>query len=120
MSHAERALELLTAEQATRLEHWLPLDLEYANTGSGSFRASLRRFGITERMDICILALASHGGCAVCGESNPIGVLCIDHDHKTGLYRGLLCHRCNRALGSLDDDKMKVARMFSYLNRVSK
>jgi hypothetical protein len=44
--------------------------------------------------------LAEQGGvCAICKRQPSINRrLDIDHDHRTMLYRGLLCHRCNRAL----------------------
>jgi hypothetical protein len=32
------------------------------------------------------------GRCEACGEKK---VLCLDHDHETGEFRGWLCHRCN-------------------------
>lgn len=37
------------------------------------------------------------GKCAVCEDEKP---LVVDHDHKTGLVRGLLCVRCNTTEGS--------------------
>ena len=41
---------------------------------------------------------AQGGGCAICGATPKTRRLDTDHDHKTGKVRGLLCHRCNRAL----------------------
>jgi hypothetical protein len=38
------------------------------------------------------------GGCAICGNPPKTRRLSVDHDHKTGAVRGLLCFRCNRAL----------------------
>ncbi len=38
------------------------------------------------------------GGCAICGTTPKTRRLNVDHDHRTGAVRGLLCHRCNRAL----------------------
>ena len=38
------------------------------------------------------------GGCAICGNPPKTRRLDVDHDHRTGKIRGLLCHRCNRAL----------------------
>lgn len=38
------------------------------------------------------------GGCAICGAEPKTRRLHVDHDHKTGAVRGLLCYRCNRAL----------------------
>ena len=43
--------------------------------------------------------LAAQGGvCAICGSPPKTRRLHVDHDHATGKVRGLLCHRCNRAL----------------------
>jgi hypothetical protein len=40
--------------------------------------------------------LGEQGGvCAICGNPPKTRRLHIDHDHKTGKVRGLLCHRCN-------------------------
>jgi len=44
------------------------------------------------------LITAQGGGCAICGNPPKTRRLDTDHDHRTGKVRGLLCHRCNRAL----------------------
>jgi hypothetical protein len=38
------------------------------------------------------------GVCGICGTTPKTRRLHVDHDHRTGAIRGLLCHRCNRAL----------------------
>lgn len=44
------------------------------------------------------------GRCAVCKKSFPR--LDVDHDHATGLVRGLLCRRCNLAVGFIESGLM--------------
>lgn len=44
---------------------------------------------------------AQGGGCAMCDRQPEGRRLDVDHDHATGLVRGLLCRRCNRQLGRL-------------------
>lgn len=39
----------------------------------------------------------------------------VDHDHKTGKVRGLLCNTCNLALGSMQDDIGKLQGLIDYL-----
>jgi hypothetical protein len=39
----------------------------------------------------------------------------VDHNHLTGRLRGLLCHRCNRALGLLHDDNVLLKRALHYV-----
>jgi hypothetical protein len=39
----------------------------------------------------------------------------LDHCHDTGTFRGWLCHKCNRALGGLDDDIDTLKRAIKYL-----
>lgn len=40
---------------------------------------------------------------------------CVDHDHKTGTIRGLLCFHCNTALGHLFDDLTILDKIHRYL-----
>lgn len=55
-----------------------------------------------------------NGSCFIC--QNPAGTrrLAIDHDHKTGQIRGLLCTWCNRAIGQFRDDVERVKRVLAY------
>ena len=39
----------------------------------------------------------------------------IDHDHKTGNVRGILCHHCNTALGSFEENPFILVRAIKYL-----
>jgi hypothetical protein len=41
--------------------------------------------------------------------------LFMDHDHRTGKFRGWLCRRCNTALGLVFDDPCRLAGLSSYL-----
>ncbi len=40
-----------------------------------------------------------------------------DHDHKTGLFRGWLCGRCNPGIGLLGDDLKSLTKAVDYLKR---
>jgi hypothetical protein len=58
------------------------------------------------------------GACAICGSGNRSGHrLAADHDHKTGAIRGLLCHRCNTAIGLLRDDPELLRAAIGYLSK---
>jgi hypothetical protein len=62
-------------------------------------------------------ALARQGGCcALCREAQGKRKLCVDHDHATGRFRGLLCIQCNSALGKLGDSVAGLQRAIAYLN----
>jgi hypothetical protein len=64
--------------------------------------------------------LARQGGaCAICGSPPGKHRLAIDHNHETGKVRGLLCIRCNTALGSLRDDETLLHRALAYLKEHS-
>ena len=58
--------------------------------------------------------------CAICGlesESDRFGRLHVDHCHETNHIRGLLCHRCNTALGLLKDNPKLLLAAIDYLKR---
>jgi len=58
------------------------------------------------------------GCCAICKESllYPFSEknYCIDHDHKSGMVRGLLCSNCNAALGLLFENENTILNMLHY------
>lgn len=56
-----------------------------------------------------------NGGCYICGKQPEKKALDIDHDHKTGKVRGLLCSSHNRALGLLNDDPDLLLKSVEYL-----
>jgi hypothetical protein len=84
-------------------------------------RRTLRRYGITEQVWDHMLARQG-GKCAVCRTDTPGGrgeTWHIDHDHVTGQVRGLLCQRCNLAIGMLGDspDLMRTALRYVESHR---
>jgi hypothetical protein len=40
---------------------------------------------------------------------------CVDHCHKTGQVRRVLCHACNRGMGLLKDDPALLRKMADYI-----
>lgn len=64
------------------------------------------------------LLQAQDGRCGICRRPEPNGRhnrWCVDHDHKTGRKRGLLCINCNSAIGLLNDDPALLLAAIEYL-----
>jgi hypothetical protein len=74
------------------------------------------QYGITLAEYNDMLA-AQGGGCAICGAERSVDgrTLAVDHCHATGRVRGLLCARCNYALGLIDDRPELLRRAAVYL-----
>lgn len=64
--------------------------------------------------DYDALLLKQEGVCAACGQPQK-RYLHVDHDHKTGKVRGLLCTNCNAALGLLHDDPAIIRKLLQYI-----
>jgi len=90
---------------------------EYAKSGKKKIadrKSHLKRtYGLTLE-DFDAMLAAQGGGCAICGKPD---VDHIDHDHRTGQVRGILCFRCNVAIGQMDDDCDRLAAAMAYLAR---
>lgn len=79
-----------------------------------------RTYGISQeeykkRVDV------QNGECFICKTKHdpniPHGRLCVDHCHKTGEIRGLLCSTCNTALGNAKDDPKILRKLAAYLEK---
>ena len=99
-AHPNQAREILQRSQRKRKKARRRYDLK-------------RRYGLTsdkfDEMDKC-----QSGRCAICGDPWSAAPQ-IDHDHTTGKVRGLLCGRCNRAVGLLRDDWRLAEKAQQYL-----
>jgi len=58
--------------------------------------------------------------CELCSgpPNGRYGSLHLDHDHRTGKFRGWLCSRCNVSLGGLGDSVEGLNKAIGYLTRV--
>ena len=92
---------------------------EYHATHRKESAASKRlaTFGVTQQQYDAMLALHD-GGCWICGGVNKSGRdLAVDHCHRTGIVRGLLCSNCNSGIGKIGDTAAAVQRAADYLAR---
>lgn len=85
--------------------------------------SSLKRYGLNVDAYLDMVE-AQHGVCAVC--KNPETArrkdgasirLSVDHDHTTDKVRGLLCQKCNAALGLVNDKQDLLQALISYLEQ---
>lgn len=90
------------------------------NHRKSSRKYTLRQYGLTEE-EYNKLYVKQDGKCLICGtpfekvSTSRIKTACVDHDHKTGKVRGLLCWHCNTSLGKFNDDPEIVLRAYKYL-----
>jgi len=81
-----------------------------------------RRFGLS-KADYDAMSQSQDGKCAICGDNESRIMrgqkmaLAVDHCHKGGHVRGLLCSGCNTGLGSFQDDMGIMQRAILYLEK---
>lgn len=76
-------------------------------------KSHLKKYGLTVE-DFDNMVLAQDSKCAICEEK--CDKLNIDHCHKTGKVRGLLCWNCNTAIGKMKDNVDSFKRAIKYLS----
>jgi hypothetical protein len=82
------------------------------NPGPAYRRSLKHRFGITPEQRDEIIS-RQNGMCAICKIEKATH---IDHCHKTGRIRGMLCLRCNAALGLLRENVSTLVGAVNYLD----
>ena len=78
-----------------------------------------RKYGITEQ-DFDRILHDQGQVCAICGASETEHAVKwhVDHDHNDGVVRGILCQRCNQAIGLLGENPQVASRAATYLAKV--
>jgi len=116
---SEKAKKKRTAYQ----RQWKNDNREHCNalarkryTTDGRWEKQLKdRFGLSSKQYWDMHA-DQEGLCAICGKPQCVGTkLDVDHDHKTGKVRALLCRHCNAGIGLLKDSIRLVERALGYL-----
>ncbi len=72
------------------------------------------KYGITGA-EYTVLLEANDGRCWICDGKSGGKNLAVDHNHKTGRIRGLLCKRCNSVLARMMDDERLLREAGYYL-----
>lgn len=75
----------------------------------------LRTYGITPEEYAARIA-SQDGRCAICRQ--PMVKPHVDHDHATGVVRGILCGGCNAGIGNFADDPLRLEAAIRYLTPV--
>jgi len=73
-----------------------------------------KKYGITST-DYIRMMVVQDFRCPICEEE--VEQFVVDHDHKTGAVRGLLCGPCNTGLGMFKDSTRRLAMAQNYLRR---
>jgi hypothetical protein len=99
------------ASDKYKSDNW-PLILEKAKASRLA-----RAYGLTKE-DVDSMLDAQGGACAICAADRPAGKgWHVDHCHKTGDVRGILCSRCNVGIGMLGDDVERMLAAAEYLRK---
>ena len=101
---------------------WVRRFRYYKNHDALKIAMRTRLYNITPA-DLENMMRAQGGRCAICNRTaeeskgkGSLRPLCIDHDHKTGRVRGLLCTRCNQSIGRFGDDIELLTKAAAYLS----
>lgn len=76
-----------------------------------------KRYGIDDKQKDAMFKSQGRK-CASCGTKSATNKKYwhLDHQHSSGKIRGILCQRCNHALGLLDDDITKILALANYVH----
>lgn len=85
------------------------------NNELAKVRSSLKqKYGDPPKGYSCPICLRSEEEVAGKG-NNKNGSWVLDHCHERDIFRGWLCHGCNRSLGGFNDDPEVITRALAYL-----
>ena len=120
--YREKNIEIVRERSRQRYQN-NPIVRETALNRRKKNKEKTKFYDIQKKYDLskeeyCQMLEKQKHSCAIClthVENIEKKTLCVDHCHKTGKVRGLLCGPCNRALGLFCDDKKTLLSSIKYL-----
>ena len=98
-----------------------PCNVYCSDSCKGKNSYYVRNYGITDAI-LAQMKKEQDNKCYLCntegfliGKNNHTEKLAVDHNHKTGKVRKLLCHNCNRGLGLLMDSPELLRKAAEYI-----
>jgi hypothetical protein len=120
LANREREIERVLAWRRDNRERYNATQRAYATSGRKAIanrKSHLKRkYGLTPEQYDAMLA-AQGGVCFICRERPGDLPLHVDHDHRSGEVRKLLCVRCNNALGLFAESPELFTAAAEYLER---
>lgn len=111
-------------KQASDPDYHKRLQKDYSKRNPDSVRLTNKKAYLKSQYGISIeeydaMVARAEGRCEICDklESDQKSPLAIDHCHKTGKVRGLLCVNCNTAIGLLKEDFGIIDKLVAYLKK---
>ena len=96
-------------------KQWREKNIEHCTKRDKNNRL-LRMYGITLEQYNTML-LSQNNKCAICIQPFKQDDINIDHNHITGAIRQLLCHKCNAAIGLMDESIEHLQNAINYIKR---
>lgn len=90
-------------------------DVDYAWLRDNAERRAMRKRALRYQVPVDVLTEWLKAGCRLCGSHKSLHV---DHNHTTGVTRGVLCNLCNVGLGHFREDPGLLRRAIAYLEAV--
>lgn len=87
------------------------------NPEKRAFKFIYYNYGLSEE-EFKLLEQTQQGVCAICGQPETVSRLkrlSVDHCHKTGKIRGLLCSNCNNGIGRFKDSAILLRKAAEYI-----
>lgn len=113
--YAANKERLLEAQRERNRKHYAANKRKYKEKNRA---ATLKKYNLTQ-MEYQDLLDSQGGGCAICTASPRVRKMVVDHCHKTGRVRGILCNQCNTAIGLLGDFADRIMEAADYLTKSS-
>ena len=121
--------EVIPSKICIKCKKDLPLSMYRKHGGSNYLRTECIECGnklnsVRNVIKKSIPAVPPDYCCPICGRDEASvkgqggkrsGAWCCDHNHTTNQFRGWLCHQCNRALGSMNEDVNRLKSAIEYL-----